>query len=668
MADITQIGLSGLMVSKSALSTTSHNIVNVGTDGYSRQRVDISAIDPIKLGGKYIGQGAIVNGISRITNTFLTDQLRRDTQNFNSYDSYFDFAGRVDSLLGDQSTAITPTLQGFFNSVQDLNNDPASIPIRQVMLSEANALTNRFNTVYEQLYQQNQALNTAMQTITSEITERASELASLNLALKVATTNGVGAQPNDLLDQRDQALKDLSTLVGISVSYNPDNTVDVSVGTGQPLVLGGDSFQLTADDNVTGYNHLGVKLTTANLTTDISSQISGGRLGGLLKVRDELIDPVFNELGRLSMVISDTVNKQHKLGMDLNSNLGNNFFTNINEPWMTSSRVATGVKNTGNAGFSVTIDDSTKIKATDYTMRFDGTNLNLVDNATGQLAASLTPTGVPPESFALAGEGFTITIESGTLQDGDMFTVAPTRTYASQVGVKVNNVEQIAAASPVRTTWPAANTGRGYVEKVIVTETDDPVTGTAFVGARGVPPTLALQPPYQIVFTSGATYDVYDATNMAAPIASGTFVPNQSNLLLDGAGIVDSGYDVSYNGVPVTGDILNIEYNAGGITDNRNSALLGALRTSKTVLGTSSYQETYAKLVSGVGTRTRDAGIGQEASQSIMRQTQAQRDAVSAVNMDEEAADLIKFQQQYMATSKIIQVSQQLFDAILGVV
>lgn len=672
MADMTQIGLSGLLTSKSALATVSHNIVNADTEGFSRQRVDIGTIDPIRYGDNFVGQGAVLSGISRISNQFLVDQLRRDTQNFNAYDSYHEFAVRMDSLLGDESTAITPTLQSFFNSLQDLSNDPTSVPIRQVVLSEANALANRFNTIYDQLYQQNEALNTAMSTVTSQITEISASIADLNESIATAAANSVGDQPNDLLDQRDQALRELSELVGISVVSNANNTVDVSIGTGQPLVINDRSFELSAVSNINGVNRFDIQLDVLNSSINVTDQVGGGRLGGLLKVREELMDPIFNELGRLAMVVSDTFNTQHRLGMDSNSNLGNDFFEDINDPVAEAARIAPTSENAGNSGISVTVDDVGLLTADNYRMYYDGTNVTVTNRTTDQVVSVFAPPAVPG-TVTLASEGITLNFNSGALAAGDEFLVAPTRPFASQMEVRVSSIDQIAAAFPVRTTIPLANAGRGYVERVEMTETTDPVTGLAFVGARSVPPVLELQPPYQVVFTSGTDYDVYDVSGLSAVpptaavlVSSGVFVPNQSNSLLAGAGITDAGYDVVFNGVPVADDIVNIEYNGGGKADNRNIALLGALRTEKTVLNKASYQESYAQLVSGVGTRTRDASIGQEASQSIMRQTESQRDKVSGVNLDEEAADLIKFQQSYQATARIIQVSQQLFDAILS--
>lgn len=674
MTDMTQIGVTGLLTTKSALSTVSHNIVNADTKGYTRQRVEISSIDPVRVGGSFFGQGVVVDGVSRIANQFLTDQLRRDTQNFNSYDAYYEFAVRMDSLLGDESTAITPTLQRFFNSVQDLTNDPTSVPVRQVVLSEANALSNRFNTIYDQLYQQNEALNTAMVTVSSQVSEISAELANINRSIALAASNSVGNEPNDLLDQRDQALRDLSALVGISVITKPNNVVDVSIGTGQPLVIGEESYTLRAVSNVNGINRYDLQLEARNTLIDVTPQISGGRLGGLLNVRQELIDPVFNELGRLSMVISDTFNTQHRLGMDSNSNLGNDFFRDINSVTSQVARVSPNSDNPGTATLSVMIDDVSSLKAVNYRLYFDGTNLTMTNQSTNEVVA-VFPEPVSPGNVQFAGEGFTLNFDTGALAAGDEFLIAPTRNYASEVGVRVSSIDQIATAFPVRTTMPLTNTGRGYVERVTMIDTSDPVTGSAFVGARAVPPVRELQPPYQVVFTTSTNYDVYDVSGLSAVpptaatlVSSGTVVPNQSNNLLEGAGIINTGYDIVFNGVPAQGDVVNIEYNGAGTADNRNVALLGALRTAKTVMGNASYQEAYGQLVSGVGTRTRDASIGQEASQSIMRQTESQRDSVSGVNIDEEAADLIKFQQSYQATARILQVSQQLFDALISAI
>lgn len=660
MADIAGIAVSGLVASKTALSTVSHNIVNVDTDGYTRQRTEIYTRTPLQLGGAYLGQGVDANRITRISNQFVTDQVRRDTQNFNAYDAYYEFAVRMDSLLGDDSTAITPTLQSFFDGVQDLSTDPSSISARQVLLSQGQALANRFNTVYEQVYQQNETLNTEVKNVASEITQLANGIANLNNAIRAVSANNVGQLPNDLLDQRDEAVRQLSELVGVQVLQESDLTYNIFIGNGQPLVIGGDSFTVASRTSTSGVSRSDLVLISGSTEINVTSQVSGGRLGGLLDVREELIDPIFNELGRLALVLQDTFNAQHELGMDLNNQLGGAFFGDINSPIAESSRVAAYVNNTGTATMIVTIDDTSVLTADNYELRFDAGsgNYSLFNSSSNALVTTFADPGAG-NSVAIASEGFTINFTAGAPADGDVYLIAPTRFGAKEISLEIDSVDQVAAAMPVRTQVPATNTGQGFVEKVVVDDTTTAdFTTTPF----------ALVPPYTVIFTSPTTYDVVNSGTNAVVVGGVAFTPNQSNGLLEQAGLYPaSGYDVRYNGVPATGDQVLIQYNNGGVADNRNALLLANLRTAKTIgNGNATYQSSYGQLVSGVGTRTRDAEIGQEASQSILRQSESQRESISGVNLDEEAADLIRFQQAYQSSARVIQVSSELFDTILN--
>ncbi|HVL01166.1 MAG TPA: flagellar hook-associated protein FlgK, partial [Dongiaceae bacterium] len=621
MSDLMGIAVSGLVATKTALNTVSHNIVNVDTAGYSRQRTDIATRTPALLGGNYMGQGVSVNGVSRVANQFVVDQLRRDTQNFNSYDAYYEFAVRMDSLLGDDSTAIAPTLQKFFDGVQDLSTDPSSVAARQALLSEGQALANRFNTVYEQVFQQNETLNTEMETVASQITQLAKSIANLNSSIRTVSANNTGQLPNDLLDQRDEAVRQLSELVGVQVIQESDLTYNVFVGTGQPLVIGSDSFTVTTDTSVSGLSRNELILQSGNSRQNITSQVSGGRLGGLLQVRDELIDPIFNELGRISIVLADTINEQHQLGMDLNNQLGGLFFTDINTPLAESSRVAATRANVGTASLTVTISDSSLLTTDDYELRFDAGsgNYSLVNANTRQVVSTFADPGTG-NSQVIASEGITLNFTGGAPANGDSFLIVPTRFGASNIDLNINDVKQIAAAMPVRTQLPQSNTGSGFVESVVVDDT----TSADFATTP-----FALVPPYTIRFTSPTTYDVVNSTTSAVVVGAVAYTPNQSNGLLAQAGLYPaSGYDIVFNGVPATGDQVVIEYNNGGVSDNRNALLINNLRSAKTIgNGTSSYQSAYGQLVSGTGTRTRDAEIGQEAAESILRQTEAQRES-----------------------------------------
>ena len=657
MADLAGIALSGLRASQTSLSTVSHNIVNVDTAGYSRQRTELATRIPLQYGSGFIGQGVDVDGITRISNQFVTDQLRRDTQNFNSYNSYYEYAVRMDSLLGDESTAITPTLQSFFDGLEELANDPSSIAARQVLLSEGQALVNRFNTVYDQVYQQNETLNTEMATIASQVTQLAKSIANLNDSIRTVASNNVGQLPNDLLDQRDEAIRQLSELVGVQVVQDGNLTVNVFIGSGQPLVLGGDSYTLSTDTGNSGISRNNVILTAGNNNQDITAQLSGGRLGGLLQVREELIDPIFNELGRMATVLADTFNDQHQLGMDLNNQIGGLFFGDINSPVAEAQRVSASLDNAGAASLSVTISDVSALTADNYELRFDGANYSLINASSDTTIATFADPGAGG-TVVLASEGFTLNFAGGASVAGDSFMITPTRMGAAEISLEIDNVKQVAAAMPVRTQLPQSNTGAGFVENVVVSDTTAADFATPYT----------LTPPYTVVFTSATTYDVINSTTSAVVVGGVAFTPNQSNGLLQQAGLYPaSGYDVDYNGVPALGDQIVMQYNNGGVGDNRNALLLGKLSSTKTIdNGATTYQSAYGQLVSGVGTRTRDAEVGQEASESIMRQSEAQRESISGVNLDEEAADLMRFQQAYQASARVIQVSSELFDSILN--
>ncbi len=658
MADLAGIALSGLRATQAALSTTSHNIVNVDTEGYSRQKTSVEVRNPQLLGGSFVGQGADVQSIYRISNEYVVDQLRRDVSSFNAFDSYYEYAVRVDQLLGDDSTAITPSLQNFFDAIQDVSNDPASVPNRQVLMSNGEALVNRFNTVYDQVFQANETLNIELSEITSEINQIADSIASYNQSIQAVYTNNTGELPNDLLDQREQAVKQLSELVGVQIIPQDNLSVSLFVGSGQPLVIGNDSFTLDADTTRSGLSRDEIILTSDSYSQNISGLISGGRLGGLLSVRQELIDPVFNELGRISMVLSDTVNSQHQLGMDLDNQLGGLFFEDINLATSETSRVAPSTENSGTASLSITIDDTSLITADDYDLRFDsGSGNYTLYNADSTVNAVFADPGAGG-TFTSATEGFTINFLSGVVADGDEFSLFPTRMGAFNMDMQINDVRQIAAALPVTTSEPSTNTGSGYVEEVTVTDTSTAdFTTTPF----------ALVPEYRVEFTSTTSYDVINNGTNAVVSAGVAFTPAQSNNLLQQAGITTNGYDIVYNGNPAVNDVVQVQYNNGGVADNRNALLLGDLSLERTIAnGSVSYQGAYAQLVSGVGTRTNDASVSQEAAQTILNQSQSQWESISGVNLDEEAANLIRFQQSYQASARVIQVSSELFDSILS--
>ena len=662
MADLLGVATSALSAQKTALGTVGHNIANVNTKGYSRQNVQFVTNQADQLGGNYIGAGMNVSGIRRIADEFITDQLRRDTQGNASFTAYSEYAVRIDSLLGDSATAVPPTLLKFFGAVSDVANDPSSIPARQVLVSEGSALANRFNAIYDQVSQQNITLNEDLKSTTAQITAIASQIASLNES--ITSSRSIGT-PNDLLDSRDEKLRELSELVGIETIKASDGSINVTIGTGQAIVVGNNSYTVRATDALSGVTRAEIEVVIGTSTVRLSQGVSGGRLGGLLEVREQLIDPVFNEIGRMGLAIADSINQQHRLGTDIRGALGKDFFTDINTPTAEISRASTNISNTGTAALTVTIDDVSALTADNYGLTYSNAtgNYTLTETTNNTVITSFAAPVPTPGSVSLPSLGFTVNFTAGAPDDTDSFLLTPTRFAGSEMNAEISNTSDVAAGMPIRANVPSGNVGTGTVEVVQVTD----VTTADFTTTP-----LQLSPPYEVQFVTPTTYNVFDMSVPAAPVLVNAvpiaFVPNQSNNLLANAGLTP-GYEVVFTGEPIGGDVVEITYSANGIGDNRNMLLLADLQSAKIMSGgTANFQSAYSQTVGGVGTRTRDSLIGREASESVLRQTTAQRESVSGVNLDEEAADLIKFQQAYEASARIIQVSSELFDTLLATI
>ena len=222
----------------------------------------------------------------------------------------------------------------------------------------------------------------------------------------------------------------------------------------------------------------------------------------------------------------------------------------------------------------------------------------------------------------------------------------------------ITDLTQIAAASPVTGFASVSNTGSG---KVISTEVTD-TTNVAFTTTAG-----ALTPPVKFVFTSATTYEVrHNTTN--ALLGAGAYIPSQQNDMLATAGL-NYGFEVTLGGLAVTGDEFTGEYNTGGIGDNSNALAMANIQTQNVINnGASTIQEGYGLMVSEIGTRTNEGQISMGAAQSLLRQTEARIQSVSGVNLDEEAAKLIKYQQSYQAAAQIISTATLIFDTLIDAV
>ncbi len=346
MASILSIGVSGLTASQSAISTTGNNITNANTPGYSRQRVELTPQAAQYTGVGYIGSGVSVQSVQRVVDQLYVGQLRSDTATYNELDSYTTQISQLDSLLADPSTGLSSSLQTFFSDIQQASQDPTSVPVRQVVLSDAGSLAQRFGTLYERLQSLSQSTNQQFNSLASNATSLATNIAKLNQDILDQSGNA-GAQPNSLLDQREELLRQLSEVVGVSVVSQNDGTVNVFMGNGQPLVVGNKANTLSTKPSLTDPTQQVITLSAGNSAVDVTQYVTGGSLGGLVKFQNGTLNAAYNALGRVAITIADAMNTQHKKGVDLNGNAGTNLFADINSAAAMSSRALRASTNAG---------------------------------------------------------------------------------------------------------------------------------------------------------------------------------------------------------------------------------------------------------------------------------------------------------------------------------
>ncbi|HET8711415.1 MAG TPA: flagellar hook-associated protein FlgK [Spongiibacteraceae bacterium] len=667
MADLLHIGVSGLTATRVGLSTTGNNISNANTAGYSRQRVNLTPQPEQYIGVGYVGSGVAVEGIQRIVNQYYVSQLRSDTSTFKELDAFSTQINQLDSLLADQSTGLSSAMQTFFSDAQQASQDPTSIPVRQVVLSDLGNLAQRFNTLYESLQAQTQAVGQQFSAQADQVTSLAQNIAKLNQNI-VEQQGATGAQPNALLDQREELLRQLSELVGIKTVEQTDGMINVFIGSGQPLVVGNTSNVLTSGTSTSDPSQQSLLLQAGNASLDITRYVSGGTLGGLVAFQNGTLNPIYNSLGRIAISLADAVNTQHKLGVDINGNAGVNIFTDINSAAATQARAVRASTNTGVDQPGVVIDDPSALTISDYKLTFssatDYTLTRLSDNTvvdSGTLGGAQTTI---PASGSIDGFHISFTLPS-TFAAVDSFAIQPTRQGAQDIAVTLQSPEQLALAQPIRTATDTTNSGNGTISQgIMVPEYGAATPDVSFNVAT------PLTQPLLIQFTSATAFQVLDNTNPAAPVAfapplTGTINPGQNNIIQINDAAGNPAYQFTLAGYPATGDQYTVASNTSGSSDNRNALALAGLGLTKTI-GTQTFSDSYGLIVSDIGSKTAVVKNNRDAADTLLAQSQANRDSVSAVNLDEEAANLIKFQQSYQASAQVISVARSLFTTLLN--
>lgn len=625
MADMLGNALSALVSYQRALATTSHNIANADTEGYSRQRVDFATRIPQQMGDLSIGSGVKLSDVRRVYDEFANLQMRNASGSFSQLDNFYQLATQLDNSLSDPELGISAALSRFYDSVQNLADDPASIPSRQLLLSEAESLGGRFAEFSAQLEGLSKEVNARIQSDVNDINDLAQELADIN-GLVVEAQGKFGAAPNDLLDQRDLALQRLNDLVSIKTVEQDDGATNVFIGNGQSLVLGEESRSMTTTRSPFGSDRVELAMASSP-QSPISEVLSGGSLGASLSFRDGLLDTTKNELGRIATALTTSLNQQNGQGLDLDGNLGADIFNTLSP----SAIAATG--NASGAQLSATIEDISALDGRNLLVQFDGAAWSFRNAANGQQISAWSGSGTAADPFLIDGVSLTLDAPAAA---GDRFLVTPTADAAAQVSVIMSNPAQLAAAAPTRSGADGANTGAAQITETRIVDASDP----------NLSATVAIE------FLDANTYQIN---------GSGSFSYSP------GAEIVVNGNAVAITGSPIAGDRFYIEANSGASGDNRNMLAMAAVEDSKLLDGgASSVQNAVSGLVGDIAVATRSAELNRDSQENLLRQTRENVEAISGVNLDEEAANLLKYQQAYQAAAQATSIANQLFQSLIS--
>ncbi len=628
MADMLGTGLSSLRALQRALDTTAHNIANVSTPGYTRQRVEFATRQPQAFGTNWIGSGVNATAVRRVYDQFVSQQVRTSGSNLGRLEAFATEAGRLDNLLGSTTNGLSSALQGFTDAINEISSTPSSISARQVLLAQGNALTERLRSYDARLREMSASVDTRLVGEASEISGLARDIAKLNGDIAVAVQQ-TGRPPNDLLDQRDAMIDQLSSKIGVTVVAEGESSLNVFIGTGQPLVLGTTASQITTSADPLDPSRVKLALQTQGGTVDISRNISGGTLGGLLDWRREMLDPARNELGRITLAVANQVNAQHRMGMDLTGAVGGNFFN------VGGVEVVGATSNGSNATASATRVDLGAVTPYDYVVTNTGSGYTLRRLDTG---AAVSFTGAGTALDPIRADGLEIVVGAGSVA-GDQFVIHPTRNAMAGFTVAITDPARIAAAAPIRAAAAAGNSGNGTITSGEVLNASNPATLTS---------------PVDIEFTSATTYTINGG-------AAQTYTP--------GDAIEFNGWRVRISGSPAAGDTFTVRNNAGAVGDNRNAfAMVDAMNAGVLESGTVSVTQAVERLTGNLGLQTRSAQMSRDAEALVNEGDLAARDAISGVNLDEEAANMLRFQQAYGAAAQIIAISGQMFDTLLNAV
>jgi len=632
---IFNIGVSGLAAAQAGLLTTGHNISNASTPGFNRQQIVQSTNTPQFTGAGYFGQGTNVATVKRIYSQFLAGQALTAQTRLSELNAYADQIRQIDGLLAGTGGDGRRAGERRAHVRRAPGERRAEVAVAQSCVQLVEFRAGRFHGVDGRLNEIRDGVDTQLASTIADINSYSTQIAQLNQRIILAQAAGPGQPANDLLDQRDQLVAQLNQQVRVTTMTESDGSMSVFVGNGQAVVIGAQSFGLTAMQSGEDASRMtvGITLPGGGSATLPEAMLTGGTLGGLLAFRRESLDTAQNALGRIALGLAETFNAQHRLGQDLTGALGGNFFTAPAPQVITPNNPPNG----GTAAIGVAVASAANLTTSDYRLTANGggnyTLVRLSDSTTVFSATAL------PQTV----DGLTISLASGAANAGDSFLIQPTRAAAHDIAVALTDARSIAAAAPIRTAASNGNSG----------------TGAIGAGSVNAPPPVNANLTQTVTITFNNPPTTFDV--------AGTGTGNPAGVAYTAGGSISyNGWTVQIGGTPAAGDVFTISANSAGVADNRNALLLAGLQTGKTLAGgTASYQSAYAQIVSDVGNKTREIQVTATAQESVVKQAEDAQQSLSGVNLDEEAANLLRYQQAYQASGKMIEIADKLFNTLL---
>ena len=623
MSSLIGTSLSGLKAAQSALNIASNNIANANTIGYNTESVNLSTAPAIFSEGGFVGQGVNTATVTRSYNQFVSQQVMSSTSAYAQANTLSTLAFGLDQTLSSQVTGMSTVLGKFSTAASGVANDPTSIPARQALLSAAGSVTQQVNSLSSQLNTLNTQTNGQIQASVTNINAYATSIAALNTQIVAATNSATnGQEPNSLLDQRDALVANIAQQANVSTIIQANGSINVIIASGQTLVSGSNVAQLSVGPSSTNPSNSKVLLNGQ----DITQQITGGSLAGTLNFQTQVLNPSQQQLGLVATSFAEQMNTQQATGYDLNGNAGTAMFS-VGSPTVIASATNTG-------GITSTYDATNvgQLQPSDYQLSYNGTNYTLTQLSNG------TSTTVTPTAGIITGPGFDINVN--IIASGDSYLIRPNFNAAQNMSMVMTDPTLVAASAT-----------NGYSKAANVFQ----INGTN-IGAV-TPGTSSLTEGANVAAAINLLTATTGVTATSNPVTGAITLTSATPLVITGD-ISDTGLSIGTTpSGTVTGSAPMLTANPG---DNTNALAMVSLSNA------GSFNSAYSQLITNVGNVTQSASLNSTAQQAALAQATATQQSLSGVNLDEEAANLIKYQQAYQASAKAISVAQSLFTTLIG--